>query len=71
VKARARPKSASFSTPKRSTSTFCGLRSRCMMPRLWHASRPRSSWYRYDCAHRTVSGEADRQIDTGVTPRVT
>ena len=42
--ARARPKSATFTTPSVVTSTFSGLMSRCTMPWRCACSSPRSVW---------------------------
>mmetsp|Transcript_15321 Transcript_15321/g.51533 ORF Transcript_15321/g.51533 Transcript_15321/m.51533 type:complete len:207 (+) Transcript_15321:359-979(+) len=46
--ARARPKSAIFRRPSFVTRRFCGLRSRCMMPRMWQKARPRIICSVYD-----------------------
>mmetsp|Transcript_4572 Transcript_4572/g.14810 ORF Transcript_4572/g.14810 Transcript_4572/m.14810 type:complete len:294 (+) Transcript_4572:800-1681(+) len=48
-KARASPKSASFSSPVELMSKFCGLRSRCSTRCSWQKPTPLISWYKKDC----------------------
>ena len=51
--ARARPKSANFSSPVLLINRFCGLRSRWRMFLLWQYDKPRNNWNRNDL---TTSG---------------
>lgn len=53
--ARARPKSASLSSPRLLIKRFCGLRSRCSTRFSWQNAVPLSSW---NMKLRTVAGSS-------------
>ena len=42
--ARAMPKSVTFARPSESSTTLCGLMSRCTTPRLWAKRAARRTW---------------------------
>ena len=60
--ARAIPKSATRARPSRSTSTFCGLRSRWMIPCSWANFAPVRIWRINSTASPTLSPRLIRSL---------